>query len=215
MRINIKNWKGDYQVDFNSKKDEHADLEQLINAKGSIRRRQETLLIGIDGCGGSGKSTLAKQLKNSCSAVTLVQMDDFYLPSSQRVDVHPKEKPIGADFDWDRLLKEVLEPLSRNEEGCYQRYDWEKDDLAEWHTVRVGGIVVIEGVYSLRDELVDKYDYTIWVDCPRDMRLSRGIERDGEDARDTWENDWMISEDLYVKEQNPLSKADLVVNGTK
>ena len=142
-------------------------------------------------------------------------MDDFYLPSSQLINIHPKEKAIGADFDWGRMLKDVIEPISRNKEGCYQRYDWEKDDLAEWHTVPVGGIVVIEGVYSLRNEVVDKYDYTIWVDCPRDMRLSRGLERDGEDARDMWVNNWMISEDLYVKEHNPLGRADLVVNGTK
>lgn len=203
------------KVDFNSKKNSHTDLEQLINSISLIPRKQKTLLIGIDGCGGSGKSTLANQLKKECSDVTIVHMDDFYLPSSQLINIHPKEKAIGADFDWGRMLKDVIEPISRNKEGCYQRYDWEKDDLAEWHTVPVGGIVVIEGVYSLHDELVDKYDYTIWVDCPRDTRLSRGLERDGEDARDTWENNWMISEDLYVKEHNPLGRADLVVNGTK
>lgn len=202
-------------MDFNSKKDGHTDLEQLINSISLIPRKQKTFLIGIDGCGGSGKSTLAYQLKKECSDVTIVHMDDFYLPSSQLTNIHPKEKAIGADFDWERMLKDVIEPISRNKEGYYQRYDWEKDDLAEWHTVPVGGIVIIEGVYSLRNELVDKYDYTIWVDCPRDMRLSRGLERDGEDARDTWENNWMISEDLYVKEHNPLGRADLVVDGTK
>lgn len=203
------------KVDFNSKKDGHTDLAQLINSISLLPRKQKTLLIGIDGCGGSGKSTLANQLKKECSDVTIVHMDDFYLPSSQLINNHPKEKAIGADFDWGRMLKDVIEPISRNKEGCYQRYDWEKDDLAEWHTVPVGGIVVIEGVYSLRNEVVDKYDYTIWVDCPRDIRLSRGLERDGEDARDTWENNWMISEDLYVKEHNPLSRADLIVNGKK
>ncbi|WP_404338187.1 uridine kinase [Planococcus rifietoensis] len=181
----------------------------------SMPRKQETLLIGIDGCGGSGKSTLAKQLKKACSDVTLVQMDDFYLPSSQLLVVPPEEKPIGADFDWRRMLKDVLEPLSRNKEGCYQRYDWEKDELAERHTVPVGGIVAIEGVYSLRNELVDKYDYTIWVDCPRDTRLSRGLERDGEGARDMWVNNWMVSEDLYVEKHKPVERADLVVTGTK
>lgn len=202
-------------MDLTSKKDDHANLEQLINVMDSMPRKQETLLIGIDGCGGSGKSTLAKQLKKARSDVTLVQMDDFYLPSLQLLAVPPEEKPIGADFDWRRMLKDVLEPLSRNKEGCYQRYDWEKGELAERHTVPVGGIVAIEGVYSLRNELVDKYDYTIWVDCPRDTRLSRGLERDGEGARDKWVNNWMVSEDLYVEKHKPLERADLVVTGTK
>lgn len=204
-----------YKVNFNSKKGDYVDSEQLINSINSIARKQKTLLIGIDGCGGSGKSTLANKLKMGCSDVTIVHMDDFYLPSSQRINAHPEEKPIGADFDWERMLKEVIEPLSQNKEGCYQRYDWEKDKLSEWHTVPIGGIVVIEGVYSLRNELMEKFDYTIWVDCPRDVRLSRGLMRDGEGAREMWVNNWMVSEDLYVEKHKPLEKAHLVVTGMK
>lgn len=111
-------------------------------------------------------------------------MDDFYLPSSQIIKTHPENKPVGADFDWKRVLNQVLEAISQNKEGHYQRYDWENDDLAEWHTVPTGGIVIIEGVYSIRKELAKKYDFTICVDCPRELRLLRGLERDGEEARD-------------------------------
>lgn len=201
-------------MSFKIKNHEFNNLEQLVSLISSISRKQSTLLIGIDGCGGSGKSTLAKKLKDECSNVTVVHMDDFYLSSSQR-KINPEKEGIGVDFDWKRVLKQVLEPISQNKEGYYQRYDWEKDDLAEWHTVPIGGIVIIEGVYSLRNELANKYDYKIWVECPRETRLSRGLERDGEDARDMWENNWMISEDIYVVEHKPYERADLVVNGTK
>ncbi|WP_218154472.1 uridine kinase [Bacillus sp. OV322] len=186
----------------------------MVSSINSFSKKQSTLLIGIDGCGGSGKSTFANNLKVDCSNVTVVHMDDFYLPSSQQVKTHPEKKIIGADFDLNRVLKQVLEPIRQNKEGCYQRYDWESDDLAEWHTVPIGGIVIIEGVYSICMELSNKYDYTIWVECPREIRLSRGIERDGEEARDMWENKWMISEDIYVEEQKPDERADFVVNGT-
>ncbi|WP_370541796.1 hypothetical protein [Alicyclobacillus sp. SO9] len=79
--------------------------------------------------------------------------------------------------------------------------------LADWHTVPLGGIVIVEGVYSLRKELFDQYDLSIWIDCPRDVRLSRGLERDGEEARDLWENQWMIAEDMYVQEHRPRTKS--------
>nr|WP_256522256.1 uridine kinase [Halobacillus sp. A5] len=185
-------------------------LVQLIQ----FQKKQLTLLVGIDGCG-SGKSTFANKLKEECTNVTVVHMDEFYLPSSQLMKADPKQKPIGADFDWKRVLNQVLEPIRQNQEGYYQRYDWDSDELAEWHTVPVGGIVIIEGVYSIRNELANKYDITIWVDCPRRTRLSRGIERDGEEARDMWENNWIISENIYVEEQKPYERADLIVNGTK
>ncbi|MBM7660044.1 uridine kinase [Bacillus mesophilus] len=188
-------------------------FEQLIREIDSIASNQSTLLIGIDGCGGSGKSTLTRKLKDQCSNVTIVHKDDFFLPSSQLIKKHPTQKPIGADFDWKRLLHQVIEPIRQNKEGRYQRYDWEKDELAEWQSVPVGGIVVIEGVYSTRKELADLYDFTIWVECPRETRLARGIERDGEQARETWENNWMISEDIYVKEDQPHNRADLIVSG--
>ncbi|MFT4416873.1 uridine kinase family protein [Fredinandcohnia humi] len=190
-------------------------MGQLVRSIDSLHKKQSTLLIGIDGCGGSGKSTFANKLKDECTNVTVVHMDDFYLPSSQIIHSHPENKPIGADFDWKRMLHQVLEPLSQNKEGQYQRYDWVTDRLAEWHTVPVGGIVIIEGCYSIRKELANIYDYTIWVDCPRETRLSRGLTRDGEEARDMWENNWMISEDMYVEVHKPSERADLIVNGTK
>ncbi|WP_053364661.1 uridine kinase [Bacillus sp. FJAT-27251] len=186
----------------------------MANHLNSAADTTNTYLVGIDGFGGSGKSTLAAKIAEHCADVTIVHMDDFYLPSAEIIQAHPTEKPIGADFDWQRLLKQVIEPLSQEQEGHYQRYDWGSDALAEWHRVPLGGIVIIEGVYTLREELSHHYDLKIWVDCPREIRLSRGIERDGEEARDMWEKNWMLSEDLYFEKQKPILRAELVVEGT-
>lgn len=190
-------------------------IEQLVGSIDTISKKQSTLLIGIDGCGGSGKSTFAQKLKEECSNVTVIHMDDFYLPSAQIINTHPTKKPVGADFDWERVLNQVLEPINADEESRYQRYDWETDNLAEWHTVPIGGIVIVEGVYSIRKELEDKYDFRIWVECPRNIRLFRGLQRDGEEARGMWENNWMVAEDLYIEKYKPYERADLVVDGTK
>ncbi|MGG1850410.1 uridine kinase family protein [Bacillus wiedmannii] len=175
---------------------------------------QSLLIIGIDGCGGAGKSTLANKIKSKFSTVTIVHMDDFYLSSSQIINEHPTNKSIGADFDWKRLLQEVLDPISNGIEGCYKRYDWETDSLAETHTVPAIGIVIIEGVYATRQELAEMYDLKIWVNCPRETRIKRGIARDGETARDMWENNWMVAEDMYVESHKPHEFADFIIDGT-
>lgn len=202
-------------MNFKIIKGQFSSFKQLVDGINEISKKQSTLLIGIDGCGGSGKSTFADKIKEECSNVTIVHKDDFYLPSSQIINTHPTKKPIGADFDWKRLLNQVLEPIRHEKEGYYQRYDWETDSLAEWHTVPFGGIVIIEGVYSIRKEIADKYDFKMWVDCPREKRLSRGVDRDGEEAREMWENNWMISEDIYVEKHKPYERADIVADGTK
>ncbi len=191
------------------------NFEQVVSLIDLIPKKQSTLLIGVDGCGGSGKSTLANKLKEKCFHVSIVHMDDFYLPSSKIIKSSPEKKPIGADFDWKRVLNQILEPISQNLEGRYQRCDREKDKLTEWHTVPIGGIVIVEGVYSIREELANKYDFTIWVECPRETRLLRGLERDGNEALEMWENNWMIPEDIYVQEHKPHQRADIMSIGTK
>lgn len=46
-------------------------------------------------------------------------------------------------------------------------------------------MVIVEGVYSLSTILSDLFELSLWVECPRDVRLARGLARDGEGARGT------------------------------
>lgn len=155
------------------------DLGLILKWTEEKWKEQSLLIIGIDGCGGAGKSTLANKIKSNFSTVTIVHMDDFYLPSAKIVNEHPTNKLIGADFDWKRLLQEVLDPISNGIEGCYKRYDWETDSLAESHTISANGIVIIEGVYATRQELAGIYDLKIWVNCPRETRIKEGLLETG------------------------------------
>jgi uridine kinase len=122
-------------------------------------------------------------------------------------------KPIGGDFDWIRLRDQVLLPLRSGKTAHYTRYDWASDRLAENHEVQPQGIILVEGVYSTRAELRELYDLRIWVECPRELRLSRGLARDGEAGRSRWVDDWMPAEDRYVDEQRPQAFADAIVSG--
>ncbi|HEX7065410.1 MAG TPA: uridine kinase [Bacillales bacterium] len=187
-------------------------LHALLVELQELNRKQKTLMVGVDGFGGSGKSTLARKAEALGGEVTIVEMDDFFLPSVER-EKNRKQNEIG-DVDWRRVKEQVLMPLSKDQDGNYQRYDWDSDQLAEWHAVPTGGIVVVEGVYSTRNELAGFYDYKIWVESPRELRLQRGIERDGEEAREWWEKEWMPEEERYARAQNPKASADLVIDGT-
>ncbi len=183
--------------------------EKLMDKK----ELNKTTLIGIDGCGGAGKSTLAEAFKSvNPERVTIIHMDDFYKPSKQRNYV--KENEIGGNWDYKRVKEQLIIPLSQNQNTNYQRYDWDEDSMAEWYKVPSGGMVVIEGCYSLIKELEGYYDFKIWVESPRKVRLSRGIKRDSEEKRHLWEDLWMPAEEYYISKQNPMRKADLIIDGT-
>lgn len=173
-------------------------LERIRQVKPGNR---QTKLVAIDGRGGSGKSSLAWWLASELEA-DVIHIDDFGGPG----------RPYDA-WDWLRFQEQVLSPLRADQPARYQRYDWVADRLAEWVDVQAGGVVIVEGVSATRSELGDPWDVKVWVECPHDIRLGRGVQRDGESMRDTWVNVWMPQEDRYVQDQHPRERADVVIRG--
>jgi uridine kinase len=129
----------------------------LLEKVKSIHRIHETLLIGIDGVGGAGKTTLSEYLKANLAGVSIVQLDDFYSTELNRVDRN-------------RVLEQVLLPLENNADAKYQIFDWRSNTLTDWHTIKPGGIVIIEGVSALHSDFSEKYDFRIWVSCSPEAR---------------------------------------------
>jgi hypothetical protein len=113
---------------------------------------------------------------------------------------------------WLRLIKRVLRPLSSNQPGRYQRSDWDTRQLAEWHDVPVAPFQVLEGVASSRAAFAAYLAFRVWVKTPREERLRRGLQRDGQGARDLWQ-EWMAREDAYIAAECPQKRADLVLAG--
>jgi len=79
-------------------------------------------------------------------------------------------------------------------------------------TVEPSEYLILEGVTASREAFRPYLRYSIWIETPRDLRLQRGIERDGEDMRAQWE-DWMAAEESYIEREHPAEHADLVLPG--
>jgi uridine kinase len=164
------------------------------------RHPDRTVWIGVDGFGGSGKSTLAARIGQAIPHAAVVHVDDFAGP-----DI--------PEWDWERFRGQVLVPLLDGRPAHYQRWDWDSNSAAEWHDIAPGRPVVVEGVSSTRREVAAPWQLTVWVDAPREIRIDRAVERDGEAMLPKWLNDWMPSEDAYAEREQPQSRVDLVVSG--
>jgi uridine kinase len=159
----------------------------------------EVKVVAIDGCGGSGKSTLAEQLAQRLGSPHIIHTDDFA----------SWDLPIG----WgQRFLDQVLLPLSRGEHLRFQRYDWARRQLGEWVDIDPGRLLVIEGVSSSRRAFSPYTSFSIWVEASSEVRLARGLERDGPEMLGQWRS-WMAEEDHYVADEAPHLRADVVVSG--
>lgn len=158
-----------------------------------------TRLVAIDGPGGSGKSTFASRLADALGGCPVVHTDDFANWEHQ--------------FDWwPALLNQVLRPMTSGRPGRYRRYDWVARAFAEWHDVPCAPVVVLEGVGAARREFAPYLAFAVWIETPADVRLARGIARDGEELRGFWEM-WRRGEQAHYAIDDARDRADLIVDG--
>ena len=155
-------------------------------------------MVAIDGPGGAGKTSLAEWLGRRLDGASTIHTDDFASWDDQ----------IGW---WPRMLAEVLVPLAADRTAVFMPTSWDgrpRDRIV----VQPGELVILEGVTSSRDVFRPYLSYSIWVEAPRELRLARGLARDGEAMRPQWE-EWMAVEDRYIEEERPAKRADLVLPG--
>jgi uridine kinase len=187
------------------------DIAALVDRIRRAAGERPRVFVGIDGPGASGKSTFARLLSAEMPDACVVHVDDFYFPSSRRSE---RLGETGALFDLPRLAAQVTAPGSTGEEVRYQRYDWTRDEPAEWIEIPAGAPVIVEGVFCLAAELRAAYTFGIWCAADPKLRLERGVARDGEEARSTWTDVWMPAEIDYALNQRPDLTADLVVDSS-
>jgi uridine kinase len=168
-----------------------------------VRSRPATLgrgrLVSIDGPAGAGKTTLADEVAALAPGAVVVHMDDLY----EGWDGLPEVS---------RQLAGLLRPLADRLPGSYRRYDWHAGEFAETVTVEPTDLLVLEGVGSgcrMQDDLIG---VLVWVDAPYDLRMRRGIDRDGEDFAPHWEA-WAEAEQAVFAQHRTRERADFVVDG--
>ncbi|WP_340540013.1 uridine kinase family protein [Nocardioides sp. GXZ039] len=155
-------------------------------------------LVCIDGPGGSGKTSLAADLRRATGA-PVVHMDDLY------------DGWDGLD-EVDDALGPLLTPLARGRSGHYRRYDWHRAAFAEQVAVPPSDLLLVEGVGSGAPAFADLITVLVWVEARHDVRLQRGLARDGEHLRDQWLR-WQAAERRHFATRRTRERADVVVDG--
>ena len=171
------------------------DARPVLELIAAAHADTNLVLVGVGGRGGAGKTTLARMIPGA----QIVSTDEFW---------------DGEGFDIGRLSLEVVTPLSHGMGARFSSYDWAAHERRGARMIEPDGVVVVEGVCALHRRLRDAYAIRVWVEAPYDLRLERGIARDGEAARATWVDVWMPSEDRYIERDDPRSSAHVIVDGS-
>ncbi len=167
------------------------------------RERPATLgggrLICVDGPAGSGKTTLAAEIASLAGAAAVIHMDDLF------------EGWRGLDR-VDTQLESLLRPLSQGFSGSYRRWDWPGNAWAETVLVPPTPLLVLEGVGSGSSANADLVTVLAWVEVPFELRMARGLERDGDVVADHWTH-WARDEEALFARERTRQRADLILDG--
>lgn len=178
-------------------------MEAAENLLMMARSRPPTLgpgrLVCIDGPAGSGKTTLAIALGALDPAATVLHSDDLLAG-------------WGGLTGLASTLDSLLRDLAAGRTGRWRRWDWWADGWAEWHEVEPGGLLVLEGVGTGAPTYADLVSLLVWVEADAELRLARGLERDGEELRSHWLS-WREEEDRLHRRDRTAARADVHVDG--
>ena len=145
------------------------DLLRLRPSCGPVR------LVAVDGHAGSGKSTFADRLAEALGGAPVLRLDD--IASHDEL------------FGWtQRLLRQVIVPLSHGESARYETYDWHARRFGpQTRTLPPAPVVVVEGVGAGRRALRPFLARLLWMELPVEEAWGRGRQRDGAVQSDFWD----------------------------
>lgn len=153
-------------------------------------------VVAIDGPSGSGKSSLAAALAGELGW-PVISMDDLFPGWNGPAAASPL------------LVEQVLEPLSQGRPAGYRRWDWLAGTWDGWVSVAAGPGLIVEGCASSVGRAREFAALRVWVEADRDIRMARGLERDGESYRPHWER-WATQEDELFGADGTRSHADVI-----
>ena len=150
-------------------------------------------IILIGGGSASGKTFVLRKVLEKIPAdkITVISIDDYYkdfsvLPMEERAKVnfdHPKA------FDW-KLMNEQIKALKNGQTIEKPVYDFTIHGRSpKTETVVPKELIVIEGIMALvNKDLRAMGDLKVYINCSRERRLVRRIDRDQKERGRTYES---------------------------
>ena len=184
--------------------------------------------VAIDGVDAAGKTVLADELAGHLTklgrTVIRASIDGFHNSAEvrrRRGDLSP-DGYYRDSFDYDSLAGALLGPLGPRGDRVYRLavFDFRTDSAVESDPVAAppDSVLLFDGVFLLRPELRDHWDFSVFVRADFAVTVARAEERDlqlfgsAAEVRERYARRYVHGQQLYLAEATPEAHATVVID---
>ncbi|SEQ20552.1 uridine kinase [Lentzea albida] len=179
-------------------------------------------LVAVDGVDGAGKTTFCDDLTRVLRArgreVVRASVDDFHHPRAIRW-ARGKASPEGFfldSYDYERFVSHLLVPFAAGEPFRRASHDLATDEYvdAPAEVAPPSALLLVDGIFLHRDELVGRWDFSVFLHVEFAVSVARMAKRDGSppDPDDPRNRRYVEGQRLYLARCDPAARADLVID---
>ena len=196
-------------------------LEQV--ARTILASDKDRAIVAVDGVDGSGKTSFADEAANTLQGLgrpaLRASIDGFHRPRALRY-ARGRNSPEGYfldSYDYDTFRRDLLDPFRSGARLVRTaRFDHRTDREV---TTAVSApdarsILLVDGMFLHRDELMDCWDFSVFLDVPFAVSYRRMAARDGSNPDpDAPENHrYLEAQRIYLRRCNPRDRAGLLID---
>jgi uridine kinase len=204
--------------------DVRAVTDRLLKVRASVPRKRAALVAvsGIDGC---GKGWLTRKIVDDLQArgvnAANINIDGWLnLPAKRFSDKNPAEHFYLHAIRFDEMFAQLVLPL-RDARSIRVETDFAEEtattyrkQLYEFTDI---DIIVLEGIYLLKQAFRPYYDLSIWIDCSFARALERALARGQEglpptDTIRAYETIYFPAQEIHFRRDNPQQAAEIIVD---
>ena len=197
-----------------------SDLAAAVVALSSGRRT-----VALDGVDGAGKTVLARELTGLIEPhreVHRASVDGFHRPAAQRYARGRTAETFYRDqYDHAAVRDRLVGPFLAGETWVRAVHDVEREvalDLEPEPGAGPDAVLVVDGIFLHRPELVDLWDLGVWLEVPFEVSVARGNARFGTvgaaeaDPASEGNARYVGGQRLYLAEVDPAALATWVLD---
>lgn len=197
-------------------------------------QKQRTCALGIAGETASGKSTITMDIIDTIEEfaleygiekpITRINTDDYYYDRSEMVKKAGSFSEFAKHYDLDvpealelSLMKEHIHQILEGKTVYLPKYDMSGTAIRIDNVQKAepSKVIISEGLFTLTDDVVDAFDFKIYVDVSRNAQKERfyirAAERDlGDSVDEVYEN---ASNKAKIYIHPTAMKADIILSG--